>query len=220
MAGSTGRAKDRKAARPFLTEHEVLAQGDPTNPEVDPYINTSQLWPKEMCSLRPILLVSGLTEELKWCQPASTHHSKNIVTMGRLKAGLTLGFYKGTLLSDTDGVLKDNGPNSRSARRMYFTSVVDVQRPADTITRYIAVAILVEESGLTVGPAPELALVAELQSHLDSDANFSAAFESLTPGRQREYNLHISAAKQSATREARIQTFLPKIMNGKGMRGR
>ena len=88
------------------------------------------------------------------------------------------------------------------------------------MTRCIAEAILVEESSLTVGPAPELALVAELQSHLDSDANFSAAFVSLTPGRQREYNLHISAAKQSATREAGIQKFLPKIMNGKGMRGR
>jgi uncharacterized protein YdeI (YjbR/CyaY-like superfamily) len=126
MAGSTRRATDRKAARPFLTVHEVLAQGDPTNPEVDAYINTSQLWPKEMCSLRPILLASGLTEELKCRQPASTHHSKNIVIMGELKAGLTLGFFKGTLLSDTDGVLKDNGPNSRSDRRMYFSSVGDL----------------------------------------------------------------------------------------------
>ena len=109
-----------------MTVHDVLAQGDPTNPEVDAYINTSQLWPEEMRSLRLILLASGLTEEPKWRQPAYAHHSKNIVIMGELKAGLTLGFSKGTVLSDTDGALKDNGPNSRSDRRMYFSSVADV----------------------------------------------------------------------------------------------
>lgn len=44
-----------------------------------------------------------------------------------------------------------------------------------------------------------------------------AAFHALTPGRQRAYNLHFSAAKQSATRQSRIAKCTPLILCGKGL---
>ena len=47
-----------------------------------------------------------------------------------------------------------------------------------------------------------------------------AAFEALTPGRRREYNLHLSAAKQAATRAARIEKVAPQILAGQGLRDR
>jgi uncharacterized protein YdeI (YjbR/CyaY-like superfamily) len=47
-----------------------------------------------------------------------------------------------------------------------------------------------------------------------------AAFEALTPGRQREYNLHVSEAKQAKTRKTRVDKFVPKILDGKGFRDR
>jgi uncharacterized protein YdeI (YjbR/CyaY-like superfamily) len=63
-------------------------------------------------------------------------------------------------------------------------------------------------------------LVAELQDRLDQDPALKAAFEALTPGRQREYNLHFSDAKQARTREARVEKCAPRILAGKGLRDR
>ena len=101
-----------------------------------------------------------------------------------------------------------------------MTSTDQVEQLADTIAAYVDEAITVEAAGLTVEPAPALELVSELTERLASDPELSAAFESLTPGRQREYNMHFSDAKQSATRVARIDKYAPKILAGKGMRDR
>lgn len=58
--------------------------------------------------------------------------------------------------------------------------------------------------------------VLEEQSRLDRDPAFKAAFEALTPGRQREYDLYFSGAKQAQTREARVESYAQKILDGKG----
>lgn len=188
------------------------------NPKVDAYIGRSERWPEEMTDLRPILLGCGLTEEIKWGKPCYSHQGKNIVILQEMKEFLAVMFFKGALLNDAEGVLEEQGPNSRSARRIRLTSVEDVARLRDTVKAYIEEAIDVEEAGLEVGPSPELVLVEELWSRLDRDPELKAAFESLTPGRQREYNLYFSDAKQAATRRARIERYAQKILDGKGFR--
>ena len=190
------------------------------NPEVDAYIRQSTKWPAEMTELRPILLGCGLIEEIKWGKPCYRHERKNIVILQEMNDFLALMFFKGALLNDPAGVLEEQGPNSRSARRMQFTSVDDVARLADTVKAYIDDAIGIEDAGIEVGPAPELVFVEELQSRLDRDRAFRSAFEALTPGRQREYNLYFSSAKQAKTREARVEKYAPKILDGKGLRDR
>jgi hypothetical protein len=80
------------------------------------------------------------------------------------------------------------------------------------------------ESGLSDGDTspllPAIELVDELQNRLVGDAALAVAFASLTPGRQREYNHHISSAKQAKTRESRIDRCTAKILTGKGLRDR
>lgn len=188
------------------------------NAKVDAYIKRSEKWPEEMASLRATLLGCGLTEEIKWGKPCYTHEGKNIVILQEMNDFLALMFFKGALLRDPEDVLREQGPNSRSARRIEFTSVDDVTRLADTVKAYVEEAVDVEEAGLEVGPAPEPVFVDELQHRLDSDARFAQAFRSLTPGRQREYNLHFSDAKQAKTREARVEKYAQKILDGKGLR--
>ncbi len=189
-------------------------------PDVDVYIQQARKWPEEIVALRPILLGAGLTEEIKWGKPCYTHGGRNIVIVQEMNDFLALMFFKGALLEDPEGVLEDQGPNSRSARRICFTSVDEVTRLADTVRTYLEEAIDVEESGLQVAEVPELVLVEELQSRLSRDVAFRAAFESLTPGRQREYNLYFSDAKQAATRQARVEKYGEKILKGKGLRDR
>ena len=190
------------------------------NPKVDDYIGRSVKWPEEMTDLRPILLGCGLTEEIKWGKPCYSHAGKNILILQEMNEFLSLMFFKGALLSDPASVLEEQGPNSRSARRIRFTSVKDVGRLADTVRAYIDEAIHVEETGLEVGPAPELVFVEELQNRLDQDPALKVAFDALTPGRQREYNLYISDAKQAKTRMARVEKYAQKILDGKGFRDR
>ena len=190
------------------------------NPEVDAYISRSRQWPEEMACLRPILLGCGLTEEIKWRKPCYSHKGGNVVILQEMKEFLALMFFKGALLKDPEGVLEEQGPNSRSARRIRFTSVDDVARLAGTVKAYVDEAIGVEEAGLKVGPAPEPLLAAELQSRLDQDPALKAAFETLTPGRRREYNLYFSGARQARTRAARVEKYVGKILDGKGFRDR
>ncbi len=190
------------------------------NTKVDAYVGRSESWPDVITELRPILLGCGLSEAIKWGKPCYSHGDKNILILQEMKEFLAVMFFKGALLADPAGVLQSQGPNSRSAMRIQFTSVDDVVRLADTVEAYVAEAIAVEEAGLEVGPAPELVLVEELQTRLNQDSALKAAFEALTPGRQREYHLQISSAKQSATRQARVEKFVPKILDGKGFRDR
>jgi uncharacterized protein YdeI (YjbR/CyaY-like superfamily) len=187
---------------------------------VDTYIARSDQWPREMAAARSILLGAGLTEDIKWGKPCYGHEGANIAILQEMKGFLALMFFKGALLTDPEGVLESQGPNSRSARRMQFTSVDDVTRRAHTIAAYVDEAIAVEEAVLEVGPAPELVLVDELRRRLDEDPALQAAFDALTPGRQREYHLYVSSAKQPATREARVEKYVHKILDGKGFRDR
>ena len=190
------------------------------HPHVDEYLSRSTTWPDEIAALRPILRDCGLVEDLKWRKPCYSHDGSNILILQEMKDFLALMFFKGALLADPAGVLESQGPNSRSARRICVRSVADVARLADTITSYVAEAIDVEDAGLEVGPAPDLVLVEELQVRLDGDPALHAAFTALTPGRQREYHLHFSSAKQASTRASRVDNYVPKILAGKGFRDR
>lgn len=188
------------------------------NQKVDAYINRSTKWPEEIRALRSILLDCGLTEEIKWGKPCYSHEGANICILQEMKAFLSLMFFKGALLSDPQHVLVEQGPNSRSARRMEFTSIGEVSRLSKVIKAYVKDALRVEADGLRLGPRPELVLVDELQERLAQDRRLRAAFEALTPGRQREYNLHFGAAKQASTRLSRIDKCARKILAGKGFR--
>jgi uncharacterized protein YdeI (YjbR/CyaY-like superfamily) len=57
----------------------------------------------------------------------------------------------------------------------------------------------------------------ELKRRLDKNRSLKNAFEALTPGRQRGYLFYFSQAKQSKTRDARIEKYLPQILDGKGL---
>jgi len=171
--------------------------------------------------LRRIILECGLTEEVKWGVPCYTFEGNNIFLLRAFKDICSVSFFKGVLLEDAEGVLVAPGKNSQASRVFRFTSVQQVNEQEDLLKRYIFEAIEVEKAGLQVEfkknsePIPE-----ELQAKLDEDPFFRAAFEALTPGRQRGYILHISGAKQSATRASRVEKHVPRILEGKGIHDR
>lgn len=192
----------------------------PANPKVDAYLARSHQWPDEVAALRAVLRGTGLTEELKWGKPCYAADGNNVAIVQEMKPFVALMFFKGALLADPDSVLEDQGPNSHSAKRMTFTSTAQVRKAAPTIRRFVDEAIAVETTGVKVPKAKTPELVAELQARLAADAAFRKAFTALTPGRQREYNLHFADAKQSAIRIGRIDKCADRILQGKGLRDR
>jgi uncharacterized protein YdeI (YjbR/CyaY-like superfamily) len=169
--------------------------------------------------LRAILLESELTEEFKWYQPCYTFQGKNVVVISGMKESCAFALFKGALLKDPYGVLTAPGKNSQSTRWIKFTSVREVVEMKTILKAYIREAIEVERSGLKVKlrKTSDLKFPDELQTMLDEFPDFKAAFETLTPGRQRAYIYHISGAKQSKTRETRVLNCMPQIMKGKGL---
>jgi uncharacterized protein YdeI (YjbR/CyaY-like superfamily) len=191
------------------------------HPDVNKFIKKAGPWQDEIEVLRDILLQTRLVEDFKWSKPCYIHEGSNIVIIQPFKSCLGLMFFKGALLKDPKGILKDNGPNSQSARRLEFTSLQEIVKARSTIKAYIKEAIEIETSGRKVvlkkkpEPLPE-----ELKEIFKKKPSLKKAFEALTPGRQRAYILHFSSAKQSATRVSRIEKCMPRILEGKGMNDR
>ncbi len=191
------------------------------NPAVDWYFKKSA-WPEEMARLRTILLDGPLSEELKWGKPCYTFHERNVVILQGFKASCAMLFAKGALLADPNGLLEKPGENTQGARRIPFTSVREIVEMEPVLRAYLAEAIEVEKSGreVTYKKPSEIAIPEELRKKMDEDADFETAFLALTPGRQRGYILHFSAAKQSRTRDSRIEKCRPKILDGEGLNDR
>ncbi|MBK8555255.1 MAG: YdeI/OmpD-associated family protein [Lewinellaceae bacterium] len=176
-------------------------------------------WLAAMTELRRILIECGLTETLKWSVPCYTFHGSNILIMAAFKEYCSISFFKGALLYDANKLLVKPGENTQAARLIPFTNVQQVIALEPILKSYIFEAIEVEKAGLQADfkEKTELVYVDELQSKLDKDPALKAAFEALTPGRQRGYKLYFSAPKQSKTREARVEKCVPQILNGKGL---
>ena len=189
------------------------------NAQVDAYLKKAKSWQAEMTKLRKILLDCGLTEELKWGKPCYTFQESNVVVIVPFKASCALLFSKGALLKDPEGILIQPTENTQAARQMRFADVREITKMEPTIKAYVQEAIAVEKAGLEVKykKISEFAVPEELQTKLDQLPALRKAFAALTPGRQRGYLLHVSAAKQSKTRESRIEKCIPQILKGKGI---
>lgn len=188
------------------------------NAKVDDYILNAKKGQPEIKQLRELLLDCGLTEEFKWRTPCYSFKGKNVVLIGSFKEYCALSFFKGTLLQDSNGILSKPGENSQAIRFFKFRNLEEIIDQKSIIKAYVYEAIEIEKAGLKVNfkNNTELELVKELQLALDKNPTLKTAFEALTPGRQRAYNIYFSGSKQSKTRETRIEKYTERILAGKG----
>ena len=178
---------------------------------------STRFWISGLNDLRAICLDMGLSEHVKWAHPCYMHAGRNIAVMGAFRGDFRLSFFNAALLSDPEGVLERQGPNTRHADCLRFTDVKQVARLDPVIRACLTEAMGHAEKGiLPPKDETELALPAELVEALDADPELAEAFQGLTPGRQKSYVLNLNGAKQSATRTARIEKFRDRILAGKG----
>jgi uncharacterized protein YdeI (YjbR/CyaY-like superfamily) len=188
------------------------------NKKVDAFISKLKTWKAEMEALRAILHEFPLNEELKWGKPCYAFENSNIIIIQGFKEYCGLLFFKGALLKDAKGLLVKPGENTQGGRLIKFKTVQEITKLKAPIKSYIKEAIEVEKLGLKIEPMEkELVLPDELLAIFKKNATFKKAFNALTPGRQRAYNMFFTAAKQSTTRETRIEKYKKQILDGKGI---
>lgn len=189
------------------------------NPKVDFFFDKAKKWKEEFEKLRSIILDCHLVEELKWGCPCYTYHGNNIILIHGFKDYCAVLFFKGALLKDKNGLLTRQTENVQSPRQMRFVSVKEIEKRDAILKSYIYEAVKLEEAGVKVElkKTSEFKMPVEFKEKLKGNAEFKAAFEALTPGRQRGYLLYFAAAKQAQTRILRIEKSVSKIFAGKGL---
>jgi uncharacterized protein YdeI (YjbR/CyaY-like superfamily) len=184
----------------------------------DEYFAKADRWRQELRALRAILKSAGLTEEVKWGGPCYTAHGANVVGLGAFKSYFGLWFFQGALLKDPKGVLVNAQEGRTKALRQWrMHSREDID--AKALKLYIEEAIALAREGRTVekaAPKP-LRVPRALAEALAADKRASAAFKSMTPGKQREYADYVAGAKREDTRQKRIVKVLPMIASGAGL---
>jgi uncharacterized protein YdeI (YjbR/CyaY-like superfamily) len=189
------------------------------NPLVSKVHSKEKRWRAEYAALRLLCLASGLNEELKWGQACYDLDGNNVVLIHGFKDYCALLFMKGALLKDPKGSLIQQTKNVQAARQMRFPSLADINKQSAAIKAYLTEAIAIEKSGAKVKmkSVAQFDVPEEFRRRLDEDPKLAEAFQALTPGRRKGYLLHFAAAKQSATRTARVQKHASRILKGLGL---
>ena len=186
---------------------------------LDAFFDASSQWQAEFALLRELVLSCGLDETLKWGKPCYSLDGRNAVLLHGFKQYCALLFFKGALLKDSQKMLVQQTANVQAARQIRFTSVGEIRKHRAALKAYVLEAIALEQSGQRVVRKKTEAFErpTELMQALADSPPLAAAFQALTPGRQRAYLLHFSAAKQPKTRVSRIEKCTPSILAGKGL---
>jgi len=189
------------------------------NPKVDFFFEEDSKWQQIYKALRIIMLDCQLSEELKWGVPCYTFQNGNVVLIHGFKEYCALLFFKGALLSDAESILVQQTTNVQAGRQVRFTNMKQVTSLKPVLKTYIYEAIEIEKAGLKVElkKTPDFDVPEEFEQKLKEVPRLRTAFEALTPGRQRAYLFYFSQAKQAKTREARVEKYIQKILDGKGL---
>ena len=186
---------------------------------IEEFFERLDRWKPEALALREIVDGCGLEATWKWRQPCYVHAGTNLLMIAPYVKHCALSFFNGVLLPDPDGRLVAPGKDSQSARQLRFDSVEEIDAQRDVIVGFITAAKAAVDAGTKVEftAKDELELPDELVDRFEDVAGLEDAFFALTPGRQRGFVLHISGAKQSATRASRVEGHIERILAGKGI---
>lgn len=190
------------------------------NAQAERFFEKSKKWNEEYNLLREIILENkSLEEDFKWMHPCYTFEGKNVVLIHGFKEYCALLFHKGVLLKDPKNILIQQTENVQSARQIRFTNTEQIIKLKSVIKDYVKQSVEIEKSGKKIEmkkvsdyPIPE-----EFQQALNDDKELNKAFYALTPGRQKGYLFYFNQAKQSQTRQTRIEKYYQQILGGKGI---
>ncbi len=187
--------------------------------KIEAYFAKEQPFKEGIATLREIALKTNLGETLKWGSPVYTVDGKNVLGIMAFKKHFGIWFFNGVFLSDPKKVLENAQEGKTKAMRHWKFTDNDAIDPA-VVLAYIEEAIENQKKGLMVKAerntkkieVPEL-----LMGEFTRNKTMKSKFESLSPGKQRDYCEYISTAKQEKTKLSRLEKIKPMILEGVGL---
>ncbi|ANQ48608.1 hypothetical protein MY04_1231 [Flammeovirga sp. MY04] len=188
---------------------------------VDAYINGSEQWGSALEFLRALLLDTELEEGVKWGAPIYMIKGKNVIGMAAFKQYVGLWFHHGALLKDKQKVLYNaQEGKTKGLRQWRFQSLEELMDAKEVIIDYVKEAIDNQKAGrevemnkkTTTVVLPQLLITA-----LAEDPSLKSSFDTLTPGKRKEYAEYIETAKRDATKLSRLEKIKPMIKEGVGL---
>jgi uncharacterized protein YdeI (YjbR/CyaY-like superfamily) len=190
------------------------------NPEVTKYIDNVQDFAKPILThLRKLIheACPDIEEKIKWGIPHFDYKGP-VSSMAGFKAHATFGFWKASLLKDTNKVLENNEVAMGSFGRL--TSVEDLPKD-EILIKYIKEAVQLNLDGKKVTIrkfAPkELVIPDYLNKVLNSNKVAKENFDKMPPSHKKEYVEWVTGAKQEETRERRIEKMMGMLKENRSM---
>jgi uncharacterized protein YdeI (YjbR/CyaY-like superfamily) len=157
-------------------------------------------------------------EKIKWGMPHFDYKEEMMCAMAAFKQHCVFGFWKGSLLSDPNKLISEQG-NTAMGSFGQIKSLSDL--PSDKILiKYIKEAMKLNDEGVKVArPKPtekkELKVPDYFKRALKNNKKAFDVFEKFSYSDKKEYVEWITEAKTEATREKRLETAIEWISEGK-----
>lgn len=181
------------------------------------YIKKHDQWSSQLNSIRKVLQSTELSETVKWGAPSYTINNKIVATFAGFKNHCAVWFQQGVFLKDDSKKLVNAQEGTTKGLRQWRFQAGD-KVEARLLNAYVKEAIENQKTGKQIKPEKkELVIPTELGNALKKNTKLKTGFDSLTPGKQREFADHIGAAKQEKTRLSRLEKATPLITKGIGI---
>ncbi|MFN2437576.1 MAG: YdeI family protein [Chitinophagaceae bacterium] len=190
------------------------------DPRIDNYISKSEVFAQPILKhLRQLVhkACPDVEETMKWSFPHFDYKG-SMCSMASFKNHCAFGFWKGSIMKDSDGVLHEQG-NSGMGSLGKIASLKDL--PNDrTLIAYIKQAVQLNEDGIKLPPRKkteekDLLVPPGLAAALRKNKQAQTVFEGFSPSHKKEYIEWITEAKTEATREKRIESAIEMLTEGK-----
>ena len=189
------------------------------------FFTEDSIWKDQVNVLREIALTTEVEETYKWMFPTYTIGDKNVFSLAKFNDWCGIWFFQGVFLSDPLEVLS-NAQEGKTKAMRHWKFINHDPLPLDVILAYYKEAIQNQKDGKVVRPTKKkrsaptdkpVIMPILLVKAFEEDVKLSTAFNSLSHARKRDYAKYISEAKQTATKEKRLDKIIPLILEGKGI---
>ncbi len=186
--------------------------------KITTFIEKQSQWKVELEELRKIFLQTELKEEIKWGCPTYTLQGKLVAGFAAFKNHFAIWFHQGVFLKDPYQKLH-NAQEGKTKGLRQWKFVKGDHIPPGLILEYLYESIENTKAGKQITPDKSKSVVLPpiLNKMLSADKALASSFQSLTPGRQKEYAEYIASAKKEETQRNRLSRIIPMILNGTGL---
>ena len=192
------------------------------DPRIDAYVAQAEPFAQPILKhLRTLVhqSVPGLEETIRWRLPTFLHNGQQLCNIGSFKAHCSLVVAPRTMepILTADGHTGESGmgqfgkitalqdlPSNAQLKRYFQLAAQHISAPP------VAKKATVSDKTKIATP-PDLTAALKLKQHAKS----ATTWQSLTPGKQRDYNEWITDAKRDETRARRLATTLEWLAEGK-----